>query len=107
MQNFNKWHGCFGVQSYINHDFLRHIFDKYNMFSLMNKVSNRPDRCSLERIFGVIFSLESPFTRKMKSMFGSIQVYINGFSYSFENYQHDLLVKKKLPHYIIKVWSGR
>jgi hypothetical protein len=32
---------------------------------------------------------------------------INNFSYTFENYKHDLLVKKRLPHYIIKVWSGR
>jgi hypothetical protein len=106
--NFDKkWHGCFGVQSYINHDFLVNIFNKYNMGSLIHKVKSRPDRCCLERIFGLIFSLESPFTRKMKSMFGSIQVYINNFRYSFENYKHDLLVKKKLPHYIIKVWSGR
>ena len=107
MQHHNKWYGCFGVQSYINHDFLVHIFNKYNMFSLIHKVNNRPDRCCLERIFGIIFTLESPFTRKMKSMFGSIQLYINNFSYTFENYKYDLLVKKKLPHYIIKVWSGR
>jgi hypothetical protein len=102
-----KWYGCFGVQSYINHDFLVNIFNKYNMGSLIHKVKSRPDRCCLERIFGLIFSIESPFTRKMKSMFGSIQVYINNFRYTFENYKHDLLVKKKLPHYIIKVWSGR
>ena len=107
VRNMDKWHGCFGVQSYINHDFLVHIFKKYNMFSLINKVHSRPDRCCLERIFGLIFSLESPFTKKMKSMFGSIQFYINNFSYTFENYKHDLLIKKKLPHYIIKVWSGR
>jgi hypothetical protein len=108
LNNFEKkWYGCFGVQSYINHDFLVNIFNKYNMGSLIHKVKSRPDRCCLERIFGLIFSLESPFTRKMKSMFGSIQVYINNFRYTFENYKHDLLVKKKLPHYIIKVWSGR
>jgi hypothetical protein len=107
IRNSDKWYGCFGVQSYINHDFLHYIFNKYNMFSLINKVHSRPDRCCLERIFGVIFSSESPFTRKMKSMFGSIQVYVNNFSYTFDNYKHDLLVRKKLPHYIIKVWSGR
>lgn len=107
IRNSDKWYGCFGVQSYINHDFLHYIFNKYNMSSLINKVHCRPDRCCLERIFGLIFSSESPFTRKMKSMFGSIQVYVNNFSYTFDNYKHDLLVKKKLPHYIIKVWSGR
>ena len=31
VRNRDKWHGCFGVQSYINHDFLVHIFKKYNM----------------------------------------------------------------------------
>jgi hypothetical protein len=107
IRNSDKWHGCFGVQSFINHGFLLYIFDKYNLSSFINKVHTRPDRCCLERIFGIIFSIESPFTRKMKSMFGSIQVYVNNFSYTFDNYKHDLLVKKKLPHYIIKVWSGR
>ncbi len=102
-----KWNGCFGTQSYINHDFLSYIFKKYNMTTLINKVTSRPDRCSLERIFGVIFSLESPFTRKMKSLFGSIFAYRHAFNYTFENYKNDLLVHKRLPHYIIKVWSGR
>lgn len=103
----DKWHGCFGCQSYINHDFLQFIFKKYNMFSLINKVKNRPDRCCTERIFGLIFSLEAPFLKLKKSMFGSIHHYLYSFNYTFEKYKEDLTVKKKLPHYIIKVWSGR
>ena len=102
-----KWHGCFGVQSYINHSFLNYIFNKYNLNDLVHKVKSRPDRMCLERIFGLIFSIESPFTRTMKSLFGSIHSYKNCFSYTFEDYRRDLLVNKILPSSIIKCWSGR
>uniref|UniRef100_A0A6C0DK35 Glycosyltransferase n=1 Tax=viral metagenome TaxID=1070528 RepID=A0A6C0DK35_9ZZZZ len=102
-----KWHGCFGVQSFISHSFLVYIFNKYNLNSLINKVHSRPDRMCLERIFGLIFSLESPFTRKVKSLLGSIHSYKNNFSYTFEDYKRDLLVNKKLPEAVIKIWSGR
>ena len=105
--NTNNWNGCFGVQSYINHNFLIRIFNKYNLLSLLDKVKTRPDRCCLERIFGLIFSMESGVTKKYKSFFGSIHSYTNSFNYTYEQYKHDLTVNKKLPKSIIKVWSGR
>jgi hypothetical protein len=77
------------------------------MFSLIDKVKSRPDRCCIERVFGLIFSLESNFLKLKKSMFGSIHHYLYSFNYTFEKYKYDLTVKKNLPHYIIKVWSGR
>jgi len=102
-----EWCGCFGVQSYINHGFLKRIANKYNMFTLLNKVTSRPDRCCLERIFGLIFNLESGVTQKYKSLFGNIHYYNSSFDYTYDKYKHDLTVKKKLPKGIIKVWSGR
>jgi hypothetical protein len=102
-----EWYGCFGVQSYINHNFLTRIANKYNLFTLLNKVKTRPDRCCLERIFGLIFHLESGVTQKYKSLFGNIHDYNSSFDYTYDKYKHDLTVKKKLPKSIIKVWSGR
>lgn len=103
----HEWNGCFGVQSYISHNFLVKITQKYNLFALLEKVKSRPDRCCLERIFGIIFNLESGITKKQKSLFGNIHHYNSGFDYTFENYKYDLTVRKKLPKGIIKVWTGR
>lgn len=103
----HEWAGCFGVQSYINYHFLEKIVNKYNLFALLEKVRSRPDRCCLERIFGIIFTLESTITKKQKSLFGNIHHYNSGFDYTFDKYKYDLMVRKKLPKGIIKVWSGR
>jgi hypothetical protein len=103
----NKWNGCFGVQSYINHEFLRKIVNKYNLLTLLDKVKSRPDRCCLERIFGLIFNIESPMAKKYRSLFGNIHSYNKAFDYTFDKYKYDLTVKKKIPKSIIKVWSGR
>lgn len=89
-----EWAGCFGVQSYINHNFLLKITDKYNLFALLEKVKTRPDRCCLERIFGIIFNLESKITKKQKSLFGNIHHYNSGFDYTFDKYKYDLTVRK-------------
>ena len=105
--NKQEWYGCFGVQSYINHNFLVRISNKYNIFTLLNKVKSRPDRCCLERIFGLIFNLESGVTKKYKSFFGNIHDYNSAFDYTYDKYKHDLTINKKLPKSIIKVWSGR
>lgn len=102
-----EWAGCFGVQSYLNHNFLQKIAEKYNLFALLEKVKTRPDRCCLERIFGIIFNLESKITKKQKSLFGNIHDYNNGFDYTFDKYKYDLTVRKKIPKSIIKVWTGR
>jgi hypothetical protein len=104
MRFHNNWSGCFGVQCYINYNFLNYIVNKYSLFQLLNKVRNRADRCCLERIFGIIFSFESK--TKIKSLLGNIHSYQN-FDYTYDKYKKDLLVNKKLPKPIIKVWTGR
>ena len=103
----SEWYGCFGVQSYINHKFLVNTINKYDLLTLLNKVKTRPDRCCLERIFGLVFNLESVTTKKYKSLFGNIHEYNNAFDYTYDKYKYDLTIKKKLPKSIIKVWSGR
>jgi hypothetical protein len=98
------WQGCFGVQSFIQHSFVVSLEKKYNLFSLLENVKSREDRCCLERIFGILFSLESKL--KTKSLFGNIHQY-QSFHYTFDTYQNDLYIQKKIPKKIVKVWTGR
>lgn len=97
------WHGCFGVQSYINHDFLSKIKIKYNLFQLLNGVLTRADRCSLERVMGIIFHAEAPMLYKRPSLFGTI--FDNQqWGYSFESYCAQY---KRIRKPLVKVWTGR
>jgi hypothetical protein len=104
--NNSRWYGCFGVQCYINHNFLSRIQEKYNLFNLLHVVKNRPDRCCLERIFGSIFYKEFPDLIKVKSLLGDIMSY-GTWGYSWDEYKNkfDKKITKKIP--IIKVWTGR
>jgi len=108
--NTLQWSGCFGVQSFINHNFLVQIQNKYNIFSLLKYVRTRVDRCCLERIMGVIFFIENPNLRKTPSLFGEIMAYYK-WEYTFSEYCSDCInhTKKQelssLP--IVKVWTGR
>jgi hypothetical protein len=104
--NHHKWYGCFGVQSFINYNFLRYIEKKYNIFNLLSIVKNREDRCSLERIFGAIFYTEENHNlTKIKSLFGNI---FNNqkWTYTFDDYENDIK-QKKISKAVIKVFTGR
>jgi len=108
--NNSKRVGCFGVQSYINHNFLSKIQQKYNLFNLLHVVKNRTDRCCLERIFGSIFYKEFPDLINIKSLLGEITTYCK-WGYSWDEYKKTFDIKtfdiKTLQKPIIKVWTGR
>lgn len=101
-----NWYGVFGCQCYINHNFLVNIQNKYNIMNLTNLVTCRTDRCSLERVFGIIFVCEYPILKKVKSLFGSIHGY-QRWGYSYDNYYQDFFINKKVSKPWIKVWTGR
>jgi hypothetical protein len=103
--NKDTWFGCFGVQSFINWNFINYINKKYNITNLLHVVKNRADRCCLERLFGIIFSSEKKQIYKNKSLFGKIFNYQN-FGYSYDEYINDIN-NNKIPKYIVKVWTGR
>lgn len=103
--NTDKWYGCFGVQSYINLNFLQHIENKYGITNLLSVIKCRKDRCCLERIFGTIFFTENPQLFYTKSLFGDIMKY-QRWGYSYDNYIKNL-TNGSLPRHIIKVWTGR
>ena len=101
-----EWYGCFGVQSFINRNFLLKIEQRFNISKLIKVVKNRTDRCCLERIFGMIFYLTN--TNKIgtiKPLFGNIFKNQN-WGYSYEKYSNDVS-NNKIKKGIIKVWTGR
>jgi hypothetical protein len=102
----NNFDLCFGCQCYIKLSFLEMLQNKYNITNLLNSISNRPDRCSLERIFGLIFCEEFPKLVQIKSLFGDIFKYPKVFSYNYDEYNNDCK-QKKLKSVFIKVWTGR
>jgi hypothetical protein len=104
--NKEIWYGCFGVQSFINREFLISIKNKYNPFNLLNFVTCRSDRCCLERIMGVIFFVEYLRFLKIPSLLGDIKKYCEwGYTY---NKHCENIRNKKIPRIpIVKVWSGR
>jgi hypothetical protein len=104
--NKDSWFGCFGVQSFINRNFLIYINNKYNLTNLLHVIKNRSDRCCLERLFGIIFLSEKKSNYKNKSLFGKIHNY-QKFGYSYDEYINDINNNKRIPQYIVKVWSGR
>jgi len=101
--NFNLVFGC---QTYINLSFLELIQNKYNITNLVNVVHNRTDRCGMERIFGLLFTLEYPNLNKINSLFGNIIRKNHSFNYHYEDYENDLK-EKKIIYPFVKVWSGR
>lgn len=92
------WTGCFGGMSLITHDYLSSINEKYNFSLLLDKILNRYNRMSFERIIAVLLQKEK--NCQAISLFGIIHNYCQwGLPYSQKhNVNH-------LP--IIKVWSGR
>jgi hypothetical protein len=104
--NRDKFKLCFGVQCYINLHFLERIENKYNISNLVHAVHCRTDRCALERILGVIFSLEYSNLLTINSLFGSIFHHKNAFNYNYDAYIVDFN-SKNVPHPFVKVWTGR
>jgi hypothetical protein len=102
----DNWFGCFGVQSYINRDFLLHIERKYGITSMIKSVLSRADRCCLERIMGCIFYTEYPQILKIKSLLGNISGHHKWRTYAFDEYISDLK-KGTIPRNVVKVWTGR
>ena len=97
---------CFGCQCYINLSLLQHIYHKYTLFNLINVIRTRIDRCSLERILGILFSIEYLNYIRKKSFLGDIMASPKAFQYTFDHYMEDIRLHKKLLP-ISKVWSGR
>lgn len=102
---YSKWYGCFGGQSFINHDFLLFLEQKYSITNMISIVLCREDRCSFERVLGCLFFTENQQILNSKSIFGDIMKY-QQWGYTFESYETDLK-RRKVPRTVVKVWTGR
>jgi hypothetical protein len=102
----DEWYGCYGLQTYIDYNFLDSIVKKYDLFILLKYINNRQLRMNLERVLSVIFSNEYEPLRKDPSIYGIIHHYIH-WGYLFENYNDDKKNKKLENYDLLKVWSGR
>jgi hypothetical protein len=107
ISNKKEWNGCFGVQTYINLEFLSRLQEKYDLFNMLNCVTTRPDRCCLERIMGIIFFLEDKNIHIYPSLFGDIHSTHKSYSLTYD--QHREIIKNNgfAKSAYVKVWSGR
>lgn len=94
--NKKLWKGCFGGMSIITHEYLTFINSKYNISLLLNKILNRYNRCSFERVIAVLLQKNC----LEPSLLGNIMKYCK-FGIKFNK----INLLKKLP--IIKIWTGR
>ena len=94
LYNRNKWVGCFGVMSIICIKFLEIVNNFFNLNNLIPFITNRKQRCCLERVLAIIFQSFSP----KKCLLGDIFKYCKWGGHNIDMYNH-------LP--IIKIWSGR
>lgn len=102
----DKFNLCFGGQCYIKLNFLELLEQNYSITNLIHVVHNRTDRCSLERILGLLFCEEFPKLIKLRSLFGDIMKQYRAFNYSYYDYQNDLNNKRVINSFV-KVWTGR
>ena len=73
--NINKLIGCFGVCFIVDYDFLLRVEEKYNIINLVNCISKRDHRKTLERLLSCVFDKEkcdSKITSR-PSLLGDIQ----------------------------------
>jgi hypothetical protein len=123
------WVGCFGAMTYITWNYLDHLVEKYNLFALLDCISNRPDRCSFERTFAVMchhdLNTRSTHQKTIGSVFGTIYEYgkrhLNDrhFRLTYDEYQQKPTNAKNPSNRkqakpcsyssapVVKVWSGR
>ena len=97
---------CFGCQCYIKLSFLETLQNKYNINDLVHVIHNRTDRCSLERILGLLFCEEYTKLLQIKSLFGNIFNFPKAFKYKYHDYANDCK-QNKIINLVVKVWSGR
>lgn len=97
-----KWYGCFGSASIVKYDFVKILNDKYDFFILCNFVKNRGNRCSIERMIGLMMYYEKRFTGPI-SLFGEIFSFPMAFRLNYGMYKSGKIKNRAM----IKVWNSR
>lgn len=95
----SQWVGCFGTMSVISHTFLDTLVQKYDLFRLLDHVKSRPLRMNLERVFGVVCSLETHVT----TICGNIFNQPGTFKLTFDAYMWAVELAKKDEYTLLNV----
>ena len=101
----NRWKGCFGTQSVITYTFLDIIVQKYNLFSMLQVIKTRNQRCNLERVFGLVCCAEDTAINHKPSIMGLIHDCEDFGTVNLERYKTHFNWYSHLA--IIKTWVGR
>lgn len=88
------WTGCFGVMTLIKYDFLKYIDEKHSLSNLLDGITCRYNRMSLERVFACILQ----FHGQKMIMFGDIFQYCwmyrkNGYFLHYTIKHYDAALK--------------
>ena len=103
---YNKpaWFGNFGVSSMITWTMIDKMFTKYNLLKPLQKITCRPDREAMERLFALITYLEEPLMKEKPSLLGNIiKDYPNAYQIRWQHYK----TGHRVNCAVNKVWSGR
>ena len=108
-QKKNLWRGCFASCSVIEKKLLETFDKKYNFFNLLKIITTREYSMAFERLFSLLFLIETKTDVNSCSLFGDIHHYINvrppyKWSFSYTNFI-DSNMGENTP--IIKIWSNR
>ena len=103
-------HGIFGNLVSIKYEFLKKIYEKYDLDKLLPFIKCRASRMWLERIIPMV--IENVGNFKIKSILGNIHNYSNLNStdknvYKWLEEYSDNIIEKYPDIPLIKVWSGR
>jgi len=94
-----RWTGCFGTMSVISHTFLDTLVNKYDLFQLLDHVKSRPLRMNLERVFGVVCSLET----QVITICGNIFNHPGTFNLTFDTYMSEVELAKKDEYTLLNI----
>jgi hypothetical protein len=118
-----QFKGCFGVMSVIHSTILDYFVENYDLFKLLEHVNTRQLRMNVERVFGVICSVE--INNNVPTICGDIFNHPKSFRLNFDMYKDmtdslDIQEKQRtqnifkfkaknplLNYPIFKVWTGR
>jgi hypothetical protein len=102
----DSWYGAFGLQAVVTREFLSQLIQRFNIFNLLNHVNTRNQRMAVERIFGLLCSLQKLDLYDEPSFFGTIHNYCKwGYTYKTYLKEKNTTEIPNLP--VIKVWSSR
>ena len=101
------WIGSYGVMSVITHSYAVHLCEKYNLPILLNHVSTRKHRMSMERIFAILCFHDGAIRNETSTdIYGHYSKMPGNNNYNYDSYFKDL-EENKIGKDPIKLYFGR